>query len=226
MALTIVGYQAVLFAVLSKVYAFHEGFLPASDRFNVFQRRLNLENLIGLGAVILLAGVLWMVVSLLWWQDAGFGELAAGGQRSRGGAGRARAGARWPDRDGRPVPLTAADPRRSTRSRTRLRGRRRSSRAFSRAGRPAAAAASVEAARTSRCPRTVTRRRADHRRARSSPASRQRASAAARGTRSPRRTGTSRRSASTSRVAGCRRYSSSGSVTANRRAALASARRW
>ncbi len=75
MALTIVGYQAVLFAVLSKVYAFHEGFLPASARFEVFQRRLNLENLIGLGAVILLAGVLWMVVSLLWWQDAGFGEL-------------------------------------------------------------------------------------------------------------------------------------------------------
>ena len=51
MALTVVGYQAVVFALLSKVYALHEGFLPASDRFDVFQRRLNLENLI-VGGVI------------------------------------------------------------------------------------------------------------------------------------------------------------------------------
>jgi hypothetical protein len=76
MALTVVGYQAVLFAVLSKVYALHEGFLPASDRFDVFQRRLNLENLILLGGVIFGAGLLWMVASLIWWQDADFGALA------------------------------------------------------------------------------------------------------------------------------------------------------
>jgi glycosyltransferase involved in cell wall biosynthesis len=75
MALTVVGYQAVLFAVLSKVYALHEGFLPASDRFHDFQRRLNLENLIVLGGVIFVAGLVWMIVSLLWWQDAGFGAL-------------------------------------------------------------------------------------------------------------------------------------------------------
>ncbi len=48
-ALAVVGYQAVLFALLSKVYALHEGFLPASARFRTFQGRLNLENIIVAG---------------------------------------------------------------------------------------------------------------------------------------------------------------------------------
>ncbi len=158
MALTIVGYQAVLFAVLSKVYALHEGFLPASDRFDVFQRRLNLENLIGLGAVIVLAGVLWMVVSLLWWQDAGFGELP-------------------PEDSARAVAPAVLGLVLGVQtvmaglflSLLRIRvlhpgagrggGRARSSRALSRAGAHRRAATS-RTARTTRCPRTVIRRRA------------------------------------------------------------------
>ena len=173
MALTIVGYQAVLFAVLSKVYAFHEGFLPASDRFDVFQRRLNLENLIGLGAVIVLAGVLWMVVSLLWWQDAGFGELP-------------------PEDSARAVAPAVLGLVLGVQtvmaglflSLLRIRVLHpapdavevvRSSRALSRAGAHRRAATS-RTARTTRCPRTVIRRRATVAE-RVSPASRQALSA-------------------------------------------------
>ena len=76
-AATVVGYQAAIFAVLSKVYAAHEGFLPAGAWFHRFQERLNLERLIVLGLLVLLVGVVWTVVSLLDWQGQGFGALKA-----------------------------------------------------------------------------------------------------------------------------------------------------
>lgn len=76
-ALSVVGYQAVIFAVLSKVYALHEGFLPTSARFRTFQDRLNLENVIVLGIVIFLLGLAGAVASVLWWGDSGFGRLPA-----------------------------------------------------------------------------------------------------------------------------------------------------
>lgn len=75
MAITVVGYQAVVFALLSKVYASHEGFLPSSPRFEGFQRRLNLENVIGLGLLVFLVGLVWLGVSLWGWREAGFGAL-------------------------------------------------------------------------------------------------------------------------------------------------------
>jgi len=74
-AVTVVGYQAFIFAVLSKVYAKHEGFLPAGQRFDTFQRRLNMENLIVVGLVVFLLGALWTVVSLFNWKGAGYGAL-------------------------------------------------------------------------------------------------------------------------------------------------------
>jgi hypothetical protein len=74
-ALTVVGYQSVLFALLSKVYAQHEGFLPSSDWFDKLQRRLNLENLLLVGLGIFAIGIAWSISSVFWWQDAGFGQL-------------------------------------------------------------------------------------------------------------------------------------------------------
>jgi hypothetical protein len=76
-AITVVGYQAFIFAVLSKVYAKHEGFLPSGERFDRFQERLNLENLTVVGLLVLLVGVVWTVVSLLDWKGEGFGALEA-----------------------------------------------------------------------------------------------------------------------------------------------------
>jgi glycosyltransferase involved in cell wall biosynthesis len=77
LAITVVGYQAFIFAVLSKVYAKHEGFLPSGARFDRFQERLNLENLTVIGLVVLLVGAVWTVLSLLDWKGEGFGALEA-----------------------------------------------------------------------------------------------------------------------------------------------------
>jgi glycosyltransferase involved in cell wall biosynthesis len=75
MAFTVVGYQAVLFAVLSKVYAYGEGFLPTGRRFDTFQRQATLEKGIAVGAVVLLFGVIASLTSFLRWRQAGYGGL-------------------------------------------------------------------------------------------------------------------------------------------------------
>ena len=74
-AIAVVGYQAVLFFLLSKVYALHEGFLPASQRFRALQGRLNLENITVAGVVIFVLGLIWLVVSFVWWGGSDFGAL-------------------------------------------------------------------------------------------------------------------------------------------------------
>jgi len=74
-AVTVVGYQAVTFALLSKVYATHEGFLPSSPRFQGFQQRLNFENVIVIGMIVFLLGLVALAVSLWGWRDEGFGAL-------------------------------------------------------------------------------------------------------------------------------------------------------
>ena len=74
-AIAVVGYQAVLFFLLSKVYALHEGFLPASQRFRALQGRLNLENITVAGVVVFVLGLIWLVVSFVWWGGSDFGAL-------------------------------------------------------------------------------------------------------------------------------------------------------
>ena len=71
----VVGYQGVLFAVLARVYAFQEGFLPTNKRFSDLQGRVNLENSILVGVGILVLGVALSAASLWRWGDADFGGL-------------------------------------------------------------------------------------------------------------------------------------------------------
>jgi glycosyltransferase involved in cell wall biosynthesis len=75
-ALTVVGYQAVLFAILSRVYAQAEGFLPTRPRFDAFQRRLSMEKGVTIGLAIFAFGIVASIVSLFRWSDANFGSLA------------------------------------------------------------------------------------------------------------------------------------------------------
>jgi glycosyltransferase involved in cell wall biosynthesis len=75
MGFLIVGYQGVLFAVLARVYAFQEGFLPTNKRFSELQGRVNLENSILIGLGLLILGVVLSAASLFRWGDAGFGGL-------------------------------------------------------------------------------------------------------------------------------------------------------
>ena len=57
-ALTVVGYQAVLFAILSRVYAQAEGFLPTNPRFDAFQRRLSMEKGVTIGLAVFVFGLM------------------------------------------------------------------------------------------------------------------------------------------------------------------------
>lgn len=73
-AVTVVGYQAVLFALLTKLYARHEGFyLPRSARFERVADRVSLESGAIVGVLLFLIGLLTGVVQFAVWAGSGFG---------------------------------------------------------------------------------------------------------------------------------------------------------
>lgn len=78
-ALTVVGYQAVLFAILTKIYAQREGFrIPRSRNFDRLQKRISLESGTVVGLLLFVIGLAVAVVQLNGWASAGFGPLDAG----------------------------------------------------------------------------------------------------------------------------------------------------
>jgi glycosyltransferase involved in cell wall biosynthesis len=74
-AMIVVGYQAMLFAVFSRIYAMTSGFLPGRPWIVDLNERLSLEAgaLVGVGLV--LAGGAMSVVALFVWGHAGFHDL-------------------------------------------------------------------------------------------------------------------------------------------------------
>lgn len=77
-ALAVVGYQAVLFALLTKIYAQHEGFrIPSSRNFDRLQKRISLESAALFGLALFLIGLVIAVAQLALWASTGFGELDA-----------------------------------------------------------------------------------------------------------------------------------------------------
>jgi glycosyltransferase involved in cell wall biosynthesis len=79
-ALTIIGFQAVLFAVFTKVYAVARGFLPPDGRIERLAERFRLERGLLVGAIVLLAGLVGAVGSLVRWSSEGWGDLDPGQQ--------------------------------------------------------------------------------------------------------------------------------------------------
>ncbi len=76
MALAVVGYQGLLFAVLTKIYAQHEGFnIPRGRNFERLERRLSLESLAVLGFLLFLVGLAIAIVQFSAWAASGFGAL-------------------------------------------------------------------------------------------------------------------------------------------------------
>ena len=74
MALTAVGYQALLFHLLAKLYARHEGFtLPRSARFERVAGRATLESGALVGALLFLVGLVIGIVQFCVWAASGFG---------------------------------------------------------------------------------------------------------------------------------------------------------
>jgi len=73
--MSVVGYQSVLFAVLSRIYAIQEHLYPATPGFRHIFRYINLERGLIAGALIALAGIAAAIYAFLIWRHAGFGDL-------------------------------------------------------------------------------------------------------------------------------------------------------
>jgi glycosyltransferase involved in cell wall biosynthesis len=74
-AALVIGFQAVLFALLTKVYAMEEGFLPHDKRVQKIIDWWSLERGVVIGGLLAVAGVVGLGASLLHWQVNNFGEL-------------------------------------------------------------------------------------------------------------------------------------------------------
>lgn len=75
-ALTVVGYQSVLFAILTKIYAQHEGFrIPRSRNFDRLERRISLESSALVGLAIFVVGLAIAIWQFSVWAASGFGAL-------------------------------------------------------------------------------------------------------------------------------------------------------
>jgi glycosyltransferase involved in cell wall biosynthesis len=69
------GYQAVVFAVLTKQFAITERLMPSDPRFERALSRWRLERGLGVGAVGLLAGLTLLGGAVYQWQSVHFGNL-------------------------------------------------------------------------------------------------------------------------------------------------------
>jgi len=69
------GYQAILFSVLTKVFAVRAGLMPATARFEELTSRITLEIGLIIGLIALLGGGGLLVSAVLTWREAAFGDL-------------------------------------------------------------------------------------------------------------------------------------------------------
>ncbi|TCO64484.1 glycosyltransferase family 2 protein [Actinocrispum wychmicini] len=75
--IAVLGYQAVLFSVMVKLFGAREQLLPMSPRYKQLVERFTVERGLVLGMVIFLAGIVLAVLQLVLWGDTGFGKLDA-----------------------------------------------------------------------------------------------------------------------------------------------------
>jgi glycosyltransferase involved in cell wall biosynthesis len=70
-----IGFQAVLFALLSRAYAVQEGLFPRPARPTLFDRLFKLERGLILGSILVLAGFGLFLYAFSIWENARFGAL-------------------------------------------------------------------------------------------------------------------------------------------------------
>ena len=71
----LIGFQLVVFAVFTKVFAMERGFHPPNARYRAMFEYVSLETGLVVGGLMILAGVIGTVVAVLSWGAAGFGNL-------------------------------------------------------------------------------------------------------------------------------------------------------
>ncbi|HVR88233.1 MAG TPA: glycosyltransferase family 2 protein [Candidatus Limnocylindria bacterium] len=75
--LVVVGFQTVLFALFTKIFAINEGLLPEDRRLNRIFAVVTLEVGLAVGAFVLLGGLAGSAFALAVWESTNFGELDA-----------------------------------------------------------------------------------------------------------------------------------------------------
>ena len=71
----IIGFQAVTFAFLTKVFAISEKFLPEDPKLNKIFRYVTLETGLIVGVTLILIGIVGSFLSLTIWSERAFGSL-------------------------------------------------------------------------------------------------------------------------------------------------------
>jgi glycosyltransferase involved in cell wall biosynthesis len=71
----LIGYQLVVFAVFTKVFAMQQGFHPPNPTYSAWFRNIKLETGLVVGGLAVLAGLAGTVVAVLSWGEKGFGTL-------------------------------------------------------------------------------------------------------------------------------------------------------
>lgn len=71
----VIGFQAITFAVFTKVFAVSEGLLPEDARLNRLFRIITLERGLVVGGLLLLAGVIGSIYAVGFWDARSFGPL-------------------------------------------------------------------------------------------------------------------------------------------------------
>ncbi len=71
----LIGFQSVLFAVLSRIYAMQENLYPVTARYKAIFRVLTLESGLIAGLLLFLGGLGLTIYSVLAWRATGFGPL-------------------------------------------------------------------------------------------------------------------------------------------------------
>ena len=69
------GYQSILFALFTKMFAISEGLLPPDPRVERAYRFLTLEIGLIAGGVAMLAGLVLLIVAVIKWRATDFGKL-------------------------------------------------------------------------------------------------------------------------------------------------------
>jgi glycosyltransferase involved in cell wall biosynthesis len=73
--LSLIGYQLVLFAIFTKIFAIQSGFHPPYPPLESVSRYVTLEVGLAVGALMAVAGVIALVVAVASWGAVGFGSL-------------------------------------------------------------------------------------------------------------------------------------------------------
>ena len=72
---SLIGYQLIVFAVFTKVYAVQRGFHPPNPTYDAVFRYVSLETGLAIGSLMTLAGVAGIVIAVASWGAVGFGAL-------------------------------------------------------------------------------------------------------------------------------------------------------